>query len=119
MIKMTIADHCFAHQTQCSMVCPKDHHRMTANLCVRYRILSRSHVQCVSLPHTFTEGDISYMHDSMGYHKIGNPSPTVPAVSLHLYCPPFDKCKIWLDPSNASMSSNVNINFFSKYGSMA
>jgi len=67
----------------------------------------------------FHEGDISYMHDSMGYHKIGNPSPTVPAVSLHLYCPPFDKCKVWLDPSNASMSSNVNINFFSKYGSMA
>eukprot|EP00816_Leptocylindrus_hargravesii_P007210 CAMPEP_0196801000 /NCGR_PEP_ID=MMETSP1362-20130617/613_1 /TAXON_ID=163516 /ORGANISM="Leptocylindrus danicus, Strain CCMP1856" /LENGTH=195 /DNA_ID=CAMNT_0042171669 /DNA_START=264 /DNA_END=848 /DNA_ORIENTATION=- len=44
---------------------------------------------------TFYEGAIAYIADWLGYHKIGNPSKSQPAVTLHLYSPPFDSCKIW------------------------
>ena len=33
----------------------------------------------------------------MGYHKVGNPCNDQPAVTLHLYCPPFESCRTWLD----------------------
>jgi cysteine dioxygenase len=59
---------------------------------------------------------VSYINDYMGYHKVENPSNNTPAVTLHLYCPPFEKCKIWLDPSNASLTSNVCMCNYSEYG---
>eukprot|EP00545_Synedropsis_sp_CCMP1620_P009907 CAMPEP_0119007508 /NCGR_PEP_ID=MMETSP1176-20130426/3057_1 /TAXON_ID=265551 /ORGANISM="Synedropsis recta cf, Strain CCMP1620" /LENGTH=196 /DNA_ID=CAMNT_0006959675 /DNA_START=80 /DNA_END=667 /DNA_ORIENTATION=- len=43
----------------------------------------------------YHEGQQAYITDSMGFHKVGNPSMTQPATTLHLYCPPFSKCKIW------------------------
>jgi cysteine dioxygenase len=53
----------------------------------------------------------------MGYHKVGNPDATLPAVTLHLYCPPFQKCKIWMDPKlQASKSSNACMCYYSEYG---
>jgi cysteine dioxygenase len=42
----------------------------------------------------FKEGTVSYMSDELGLHKIGNPSELKGAVSLHLYVPPFDTCKV-------------------------
>jgi len=58
---------------------------------------------------TFYEGAIAYIADWLGYHKIGNPSKSQPAVTLHLYSPPlpFDSCKIWLDPSKATRPNQV------------
>lgn len=50
------------------------------------------------------------------YHKVGNPSKTVPAVTMHLYCPPFEKCKIWLNPNDASHPSKACICNYSEYG---
>lgn len=43
------------------------------------------------------DGGVLYMDDSIGYHKVGNPSTSVDAVTLHVYSPPFEKCRIWLD----------------------
>jgi len=43
----------------------------------------------------FNEGQISYMDDNLGYHKIGNSQKDTGAVSLHLYTPPFSECKVW------------------------
>ncbi len=40
------------------------------------------------------EGDVAYMDDYVGLHKIGNPSPSVGAVTLHLYTPPYQTCKV-------------------------
>jgi len=57
----------------------------------------------------------AFIKDSMGYHKIGNTSKQ-PAMTLHLYCPPFDKCKIWLDPSHASKPSNAYMCNYSEFG---
>jgi cysteine dioxygenase len=43
---------------------------------------------------TYGEGLTSFMSDEVGLHKIGNPHPTEGAMSLHLYVPPFRKCKV-------------------------
>lgn len=41
-------------------------------------------------------GSVSFMSDDIGLHKISNPSADQPAISLHLYVPPFQKCKVQL-----------------------
>lgn len=40
---------------------------------------------------------VMYMDDSIGYHKVGNPSTDIDAITLHVYSPPYEKCRIWLD----------------------
>eukprot|EP00804_Cyclotella_cryptica_P006318 CCRYP_010156-RA/>CCRYP_010156-RA protein AED:0.38 eAED:0.38 QI:153/1/1/1/1/1/2/418/242 len=60
--------------------------------------------------------EVSYINDYIGYHKVGNPSTNSSAVTLHLYCPPFQKCKIWPDPHRASRSSKVCMCNYSEYG---
>jgi cysteine dioxygenase len=45
---------------------------------------------------TVSKGGLVFIEDSQGYHSVGNPSHTTPAITLHLYSPPFQKCKIWL-----------------------
>ena len=42
----------------------------------------------------YNAGLTSFMSDDIGLHKIGNPNPTEGAMSLHLYVPPFQKCKV-------------------------
>jgi cysteine dioxygenase len=66
---------------------------------------------------TTPEGDSAYIQDSMGYHKVGNPSQTIPAISLHLYCPPFSKCKIWMD-ANQTKPSQSCVCYYSEYGTI-
>ena len=39
---------------------------------------------------------LTYMHDRMGYHSIGN-SSTKRAMSLHIYASPIDSCTIYND----------------------
>ncbi|KAF0704761.1 Aste57867_7262 [Aphanomyces stellatus] len=63
-------------------------------------------------------GGVSYMDDSLGLHKIGNPSSDVDAITLHLYAPPYDKCRLWFDPADASKSSTAVANFYSEYGAI-
>jgi hypothetical protein len=58
----------------------------------------------------------TFINNSMGYHKVGNPSDSHPAITLHLYCPPIRKCKIWLDPSRASCPSNAYMCNYSEHG---
>ncbi len=38
-------------------------------------------------------GEISWMHNSVGYHKVGNPSPDTRSTTLHIYSPPYKNCK--------------------------
>lgn len=64
----------------------------------------------------FTEGKLAYINDVMGYHKIGNPSSSIPAITMHLYCPPIKKCKIWSDATKASCPSRVHVCNHSEYG---
>ena len=62
---------------------------------------------------TATEGDLVFIEDSLGLHKVGNPHPTQPAFTLHLYSPPFQQCKVWLDETHCSSTKCYN---YSEYG---
>lgn len=44
-----------------------------------------------------TEGETAYIHDQIGWHRVSNPSIQVPAVSLHLYAPPIEKCRTFCE----------------------
>ncbi|XP_076808317.1 cysteine dioxygenase type 1-like [Clavelina lepadiformis] len=59
------------------------------------------------------KNDVVYINDSIGLHRIENKSSTGPAVSLHLYCPPFQMCKVFDEKSGNSVKCNVT--FHSKY----
>jgi cysteine dioxygenase len=62
---------------------------------------------------TFDEGGIVFIEDSQGLHKVGNPG-TRPAVTMHLYSPPFQSCKIWLDEGKKPSKSSICN--YSEYG---
>jgi cysteine dioxygenase len=47
-------------------------------------------------------GQVSFMDDYIGLHKIGNPSNSTGAITLHLYTPPFSVCKVILHSSTYS-----------------
>ena len=51
---------------------------------------------------TATAGDVLYINDSLGLHKIANPSATAGACTLHLYSPPFSSCRVFLEMEHAS-----------------
>lgn len=55
----------------------------------------------------FHEGEQTYINDSMGYHKVGNPSNNQMGISVHLYSPPFQKCQIWMNSSQRVSRSSV------------
>jgi cysteine dioxygenase len=67
----------------------------------------------------FNEGQVSFMHDSIGLHKIGNPNKDTGSVTLHLYTPPFKSCRVWNDcgPEIAVSSGyDVSVGYFSVMG---
>jgi len=63
---------------------------------------------------TYHKG-VVFITDSQGYHKIENPSSTELAVSLHLYSPPFQQCRVWLDEHRDVPCNSVMCNY-SEYG---
>jgi len=52
----------------------------------------------------YCEGQVSFMSDDIGLHKISNPNPNVGAVTLHLYTPPFKECKVWSNEGKGQFS---------------
>jgi len=82
----------------------------------RYEINAETDGLEVTSDVVFDDDAPAFINDSMGYHKVGNPSKSTPAVTLHLYCPPFNQCKIWLDPSHASRPSKACMCNYSEYG---
>lgn len=58
---------------------------------------------------------VIYIHDSIGLHKVG--AADGPAMTLHLYAPPFRTCKIWLDETGpASKCLQPSVTYHSEYG---
>lgn len=41
------------------------------------------------------EESVAFMHDSLGLHRIINPSAEDVAISLHIYSPPFEECHVF------------------------
>jgi cysteine dioxygenase len=65
----------------------------------------------------YNEGQVSWMSDSVGLHKIGNPCPESGSVTLHLYTPPFSECKVWNSSKDkASKFEVAKMGFFSVMG---
>lgn len=52
--------------------------------------------------------------DSLGLHRVENLSYSDCAVSLHLYCPPFQACKVFNERTGLSIKAPVT--FWSMYG---
>jgi len=57
--------------------------------------------------------DVAYINDNIGLHRVENPSHSDTAVSLHLYCPPYDTCHVFQSSGKKSKSC---VTFWSKYG---
>ncbi|TMW42993.1 hypothetical protein DOY81_011927 [Sarcophaga bullata] len=58
--------------------------------------------------------DVAYINDNLGLHRVENPSHSDTAVSLHLYCPPFNTCSMFEKSTGKRMQCTVT--FWSKYG---
>jgi cysteine dioxygenase len=63
----------------------------------------------------YEQNQVSYMHDKLGLHRIGNPSPSKGAVTLHVYSPPYSKCQAFCEKTATARSSG-NICFYSING---
>ena len=55
-----------------------------------------------------------YVTDSIGLHRMENPSHSEKAVSLHLYSPPFDECGCYEE--NSGRRFVTPITFWSRFG---
>ncbi|KAJ2939336.1 hypothetical protein O0L34_g13434 [Tuta absoluta] len=58
--------------------------------------------------------DVCYINDALGLHRMENPSHVDGAVSLHLYSPPFDSCRVF--DSRTGKPTEVKVTFWSMYG---
>jgi len=57
---------------------------------------------------------VCYINDSLGLHRVENASHVEPAVSLHLYCPPYESCSIF--NQTTGQKSACKVTFWSMYG---
>lgn len=57
---------------------------------------------------------VQYINDTLGLHRVENPSHSDGAVSLHLYCPPYNSCSIF--NQKTGKQSKCKVEFYSKYG---
>jgi cysteine dioxygenase len=72
-------------------------------------------------------GEVTYMDDFIGYHKVGNAAPPSAtehdedndedvAITLHVYTPPYHTCKVWASPDNADEFFTGTVCSYSEYG---
>ncbi|XP_068622128.1 cysteine dioxygenase type 1 [Battus philenor] len=58
--------------------------------------------------------DVCYINDALGLHRMENPSHVDGAVSMHLYCPPFDSCRTF--DARTGKPTDIKVTFWSMYG---
>jgi len=58
--------------------------------------------------------DTAYINDGIALHRVENPSHTDPAVSLHLYIPPYHECTIFDD--RTSKQGKATVTFYTRFG---
>ncbi|KAJ3101257.1 hypothetical protein HDU97_001554 [Phlyctochytrium planicorne] len=63
----------------------------------------------------YSENGVAYIHDKIGLHRVSNPSSNRGAISLHLYCPPYDACKTFCESTSTARGSGKCL-FFSERG---
>lgn len=57
---------------------------------------------------------VAYINDTIGLHRMENPSHTDGSVTLHLYVPPFEKCMTF--DQRTGTKRYCRVTFWSKYG---
>jgi cysteine dioxygenase len=63
------------------------------------------------------EGQVAYINDSMGLHRVENPSHTETAITLHIYIPPYDHCNTF--DERTSRIKEAHVTFYSICGQLA
>ncbi|XP_018570723.1 cysteine dioxygenase type 1 [Anoplophora glabripennis] len=58
--------------------------------------------------------EVTYINDSIGLHRVENVSSIDTAISLHLYCPPYNRCSVF--NQNTGQKSTCNVTFYSIHG---
>lgn len=62
------------------------------------------------------DGDVAYINDSIGLHRVENPSHTDTAVTLHLYVPPYDHCNVF--DERTGRAKDAFVTFYSIKGQL-
>lgn len=83
----------------------------------KYAVDSASNQLVASNDVVIRGGTVTYMDNSIGYHKVGN-AGNIPAVTLHLYTPPYHSCKVWASPENYSNWFEGCVTYYSEYGAV-
>eukprot|EP00127_Corallochytrium_limacisporum_P002998 Clim_evm45s144 gene=Clim_evmTU45s144 len=99
--------HCFMKLLEGELIeelyeMPEDHDGRDESLTLRSRT-------------TLEKNAVAYIDDKIGLHRMVNASHTRRAASLHLYCPPYDKCKAF-DVNTGHAKRCGNIVFYSQMG---
>uniref|UniRef100_A0A1B6I783 Cysteine dioxygenase n=1 Tax=Homalodisca liturata TaxID=320908 RepID=A0A1B6I783_9HEMI len=63
---------------------------------------------------TLHKNEVCYINDSLGLHRVENPSHSDVSVSLHLYCPPFQSCSVF--NQQTGQRSKAQVTFWSLFG---
>jgi cysteine dioxygenase len=63
---------------------------------------------------TYDTNGVAYINDSIGLHRMENPSHTEYTVSMHLYIPPFRSCLAFEE--RTGHKNRVQVTFWSKFG---
>ena len=57
----------------------------------------------------YSKDSITFVNDTIGLHKISNPDKEKRAITLHIYSPPFQSCKLWThDGSNETKTTTLS-----------
>lgn len=64
----------------------------------------------------YTKDQVTYINDSMGLHRVENPSHSDRAVSLHVYSPPFDTCNLF--DVRTGQKRSTRMTFWSRDGKL-
>lgn len=62
----------------------------------------------------YGKDEVAHINDTMGLHCVENPSHTEPLVSLHVYYPPYQSCKVF--DERTSVAETKEMKYFSQYG---
>jgi cysteine dioxygenase len=62
------------------------------------------------------EGQVAYINDLIGLHRLENPSHTETAITLHLYIPSYNHCNTF--DGRTSCVNESNVTFYSISGQL-
>ncbi|CAF0745764.1 unnamed protein product [Rotaria sordida] len=99
--------HCFMKCLQGSLIETKYAWPNDENKEEQMHIISRTELK---------EGQVAYINDTIGLHRVENPSHTDTCATLHLYVPPYSQCNIF--DERTGRTNEAHVTFYSKGGQL-